>query len=615
MTPLRAQNRLVILAVLGAMAWCIVVALPSFSGRASFTDALENRLLDLRYAVAGPVVPAQDVVIVAIDDATLADDATAALSRRALLAFLTTQIAQSGATTLALDVLLADRGDPGDDMLLAQAFGQIPTVVAAAAVFEKDASLPDRMIWPLDVFRAAAQAGVVNLSTDANGVPRYLPLLVTVDGEMTASLPLLAVLDFTGLDATFETSKLVLGSRHVPLDQGFNMPLRALGPTGTVPTISAQTLLDGPMPESLAGKIVLMGYTATATGDRFETPFSLDTPGVEVIASGISQLLESDTLRRDQDTREWDAVHACLVTLAGVLAILFLPLSRGLPLALAILVVSFTITSALFASGVWLSAAVPLVAAAPPMLFAGGLRYNLERGQARRSERSAASLRRFQSPALVQQLERDPDYLARPHEQELVIFFVDLTGFTALSQRLGADGTQQLLALFHKLTAQTVEAEGGSVFNYMGDGALAVFGLEPATAPADRALAAAVGLVNALSSARLDQAPQERLQCRIGLHSGPATLSRLGGESYQQVTASGDTVNLASRLMEVAKSQNATIVASSDFCKALKQGTHVAQADAVHVPIRGRDGEVDVFCWTVAQVSKLYGGGRVGNRA
>lgn len=597
-------GRLALLVVLGALVWCAVVLQPYLSGQASVIDGPENRLLDLRYTVAGPGTPARDLVIVAIDDATLSDQASEALSRRALLAFLIDRIAQSDAKTLALDVLLADRGEPSDDARLGDALARLPSIIAAAAVFDADATTSGRVIWPSDGFRAVAQAGVVNVSTDANGVPRYIPLLVTAEGALLPSFPLLAALDFTGHEATFETNKVILGSRSVPLDAGFNMPLRALGPTGTVKTISAQTLLDGPDPDTLAGKMVLLGYTATATGDRFETPFSEGTPGVEVIASAISQLIDSDTLRRDRETRMWDAVHAGLVALAGIAALCFLPLSRGLAVALGLLALSLAVSTAVFMSGVWLSAAIPLVTAIPPFLVAGALRYRWERGQARRSERSAASLRRFQSPALARQLERDPDYLAQPHEQELTIFFVDLTGFTALSQRSGAEGTRELLALFHKLTAEAVEAEGGSVFNYMGDGALAVFGLETATAvdAADRALAAALGLVRVLSQARLAHLPQEALQCRIGLHKGPAILSRLGAASYQQVTASGDTVNLASRLMEVAKTQNAAIVASRDFCDALQNGAQLSQAHVVHVPIRGRDGEVQVFCWAVAQV-------------
>jgi adenylate cyclase len=93
------------------------------------------------------------------------------------------------------------------------------------------------------------------------------------------------------------------------------------------------------------------------------------------------------------------------------------------------------------------------------------------------------------------------------------------------------------------------------------------------------------------------------LHCRIGLHKGPATLSRLGADSHQQLTVSGDTVNLASRLMEVAKDQSAVIVASADFTEALSGSTYLHTAEALEVPIRGRDGRVGVFVWTMAALA------------
>ena len=608
MTVLRMQNRFVVVAVLGALVWCLVVVWPSLSGRASIIDNQENRLLDIRYRLVGPVLPARDLVIVAIDDATLSSALGGEMTRRALLALLITHISQSGAKTLALDVLLADRGDAAVDAALTRALSRVPSVIAAAAVFEPEAgSSTGRMIWPLATFTSAAQAGAVNVSSDENGVPRYIPLLVPVDGTLVPSLPLLAALSFSGQASTFEGPELILGTRRVPIDNVYNMPLRALGPTGTVPTLSAQTLLQGPLADTLSNKIVVLGFTATATGDRFETPFSPDTPGVEVIASAISQLLQSDTLQRNRDTRLWDAAHAGLLTLAVVAAICLLPLFGGVAAALGLLGISFGITAVFLAWGVWLSAALPLAAAVPPMLAVGAMRYGSERAQARRSERSAASLRRFQSPALAQRIERDPDYLVQPQEQELAVFFVDLTGFTMLSQQLGPEGTQQLLSHFHKLTTKAVEGAGGSVFNYMGDGALAIFGLDApqSSTAADHALSAAFSLVRLLADARVGQVPHERLHCRIGLHKGPATLSRLGAAGYQQVTASGDTVNLASRLMEVAKAQDAVIVASAAFCAALQQDAPMAQATAVHVPIRGRAGDVHVQCWTMAQVGQL----------
>ncbi|AXI43424.1 CHASE2 domain-containing protein [Sulfitobacter sp. SK011] len=601
MTGKPAQGRGLILAGLACAAlWAALVILPHISGRAGVIDGLENRLVDLRYALTGPRSASPDVVIVAIDDDTLAADTTGAMNGRDMLALLIRNIAQSGACALAVDILLAEPGDVDEDTALADALASLPSAIAAAAVFGADGDNSTGLISPQPIFHNAAQVGLVNLSTDAGGTPRYAPLLINIDGELRPSLTLLTAVAFTGEKAVFGETRLTLNKKHVPLDLGFNMPLRFSGPTGSVRTISARELLDALIPDALSGKVVVLGYSASAMGDRFPTPFDDSTPGVEIIATAISQLIGGPTLRRDAQVRIWDAGHAVGLTILCVFAILAWPLSRALPAAVAMMSISMILLTVIFSAGIWMSAALPLAAAIPPALVMGAMRYTQERQQANRSERTVASLRRFQAPALATKIEADPEYLATPIEQQLIIFFVDLTGFTGLSQKLGQGGTRNLLRAFHTLASDTIETRGGSVLNYMGDGALAVFGLDADASQqaADSALAAAFDLARTVSEHRLEELPDEHLGCRIGLHAGSATLSRMGVESHQQVTVTGDSVNLASRLMEVAKTEKAVIVASGDFFQALTRPVHKDTARQTEVPIRGRVGRVRVLVWT-----------------
>lgn len=569
------------------------------AGRASIFDPLEYRLLDLRHALVGPQPGVQNVVIIAIDDETLAITPEELQSRRSLLARIISNIAKSDARALALDVLLADPGPASDDAALAAALGEIPSSIAAAAQFGTGSGRPDSIVWPQPPFRAIAEAGLVNLSTDSRGTPRYAPLIVEVDGVLTPSLALLATLSFSGERAVFGADHLALGTRKIPLDFGFNMPLRYIGPAGAVPTYSAQALINNPLPDALSNKLVVLGFSAAAMGDRFATPYDDNTPGMEVIATAISQLNGGETLRRDAQTRQWDAALAIILTIICVTSVVIWPLSRSVPFVVVSIGLVLAFSTFAFASGLWLNAALPLAAVLPPTLAASGIRYMQENLRARKSAQSVASLRQFQSPELAKRIETDPNYLMSPVEQDLVVFFVDLTGFTGLSQRLGPDGTRNLLATFHRLTAQAVEKRGGSVFNYMGDGALAVFGLEAArdVSDADDALESAFDLVTALSRQSLPEAPDDVLSCRIGLHRGPVTLSRLGAQSHQQVTVTGDNVNLASRLMEVAKTQQAVVVASSDFAAGLSDPDKLSSANKTDVAIRGRDGRVQVLVW------------------
>ena len=121
------------------------------------------------------------------------------------------------------------------------------------------------------------------------------------------------------------------------------------------------------------------------------------------------------------------------------------------------------------------------------------------------------------------------------------------------------------------LVEREVTAHRGIVISYMGDGVMAVFGLpKPQSDDAARALTAVESLRQSVSSWLADLPPiaRDRLDFRIGLHFGPAVVSRLGSPTQQQITATGDTVNVASRLLEVAKQQHCRVVVTEDLIQA-----------------------------------------------
>ena len=100
--------------------------------------------------------------------------------------------------------------------------------------------------------------------------------------------------------------------------------------------------------------------------------------------------------------------------------------------------------------------------------------------------------------------------------------------------------------------------------------------------------------------ANLPPAARDHLDFRIGLHFGPAILSRLASPTQQQITATGDTVNVASRLLEVAKEQHCRVVVTEDLFQAASAQTLSPNVDTGYGPltvsIRGRASDLPV--WT-----------------
>jgi len=83
---------------------------------------------------------------------------------------------------------------------------------------------------------------------------------------------------------------------------------------------------------------------------------------------------------------------------------------------------------------------------------------------------------------------------------------------------------------------------------------------------------------------------------RIGGHYGSAVISRLGSKHHQHITAVGDTINVSSRLLEVAKQLQCGVVVSEDLLAAANMADAVSAA-ALEVEIRGRARSLRVRTW------------------
>lgn len=576
--------------------------MPHRYGRSSLLDPLEAVLVNLRMYTFGVTVTAENVVIIAIDDVTLAA-ANPLGQGRQTLADIIDAIAAAGASVAAVDILLSDKGDPWGDRALAAALDKLPTVIAAAGSFAPDPAgqgvpVTQDLLWPQPMFIEVSDVGIVNISTDHSGTPRHVPMVFMTSQGLQPSFALRTAALFTGDTPGISTAALTLGERSIPLDTGLQMPLRLAGPTGTVKTIPAMDLLKRPATIDLTGKAVFLGVTATGLGDRFPTPFDPDLPGVEVMATAVSQLVDGELLRRDDMIRRIDVMSAVLLAMICVVPALLLPLSIGVPLAAGVLVLWIVVVWLAFGFGIWLSAALPLASVGPPMALAVILRYAHERRRAARSDRAVTALKKFQSPVLADRIAENPEFLLVPEARNLVVSFVDLTGFTLISQGLGPENSESFLKKFHSFLEQTVEQQDGIVLNFMGDGALLVFGMfEHSAKTADQALQTAIDIAQQTKALGETEEFAHPLGCRIGLHWGSVILSRMGSDRQQQVTITGDSVNLCSRLLEIAKAESATIAATEDFFSRLSEPLPLPINRRMTHPVRGRHGEVDLYFW------------------
>ncbi len=174
-------------------------------------------------------------------------------------------------------------------------------------------------------------------------------------------------------------------------------------------------------------------------------------------------------------------------------------------------------------------------------------------------------------------------------EREVAVLFCDLRGFTRLTERRLPYDTVFLLNRYFETVGAAVEGSGGYLDKFIGDGALALFGLhvEPDVA-CRQALAAASRIAQGLEEINqlLRHELGEPLRIAMGLHAGPAIVGNMGYGLASSLTAIGDTINAASRLEGIAKEMNAELVVSLDLTTRAR--VDLSGHDQHTISVRGR---------------------------
>ncbi|TDQ78929.1 adenylate cyclase [Dongia mobilis] len=606
-------------------------------------ERIEGITLDWRFGLRGPLAAPDNLAIIRIDDRTLAARGRWPLPR-ATIAGAIDRLQAAGAGAIGIDILMVEPENaaaPDGDAVLRRALAQRDnTVLAMAALPDDTLPTPDEavmgqlalpavarpatgaltppqfqtLLLPIPEFVDVARIGHVNLLRDAGGTPREHFPAVEVGGQMLPSFPLLLAAAQRGFgrdslalslkgelrlpgDAAAAMQRIGLGPR-------LGIPLNFFGGRGTIDSHSMTDLIDGKVPPAaLAGRIVLIGGTATALGDDFVTPFDPALPGVEILATAVANLMDDSFLRRSADQILLEtAVVVGLALLAWLLGQAPGP-RLGLWLNLALLLAWFLLAQALFIWPLrWLAVGAPGIAIILGAALGVASRMVRERRLRAEAERQRGNLARYVPPSLADALAERAGDAFDGREQMAAILFVDLQGFTSASEIRSPSETAHFLKDFHAQLEMVVSRHGGVIAQFLGDGAFILWGL-PQPTPDDpaRAVACARDMLCRLGNWQPD------MTARIGVHFGPVAMAQLGGQNQLQLTAAGDTVNVASRLEAIAKEVGAILTLSDDMANALRAlGRHDLLAGLAAQParrVRGRDQLLGF--WSASRIADL----------
>lgn len=608
---------------------------PASTGSWFASEWLRDRFLAMQASDASD----NRILVVDIDEASLAEVGPWPWSRARLASLLENLTDPYQARGIALDLVLPETADAEGDLRLSMLAQHAPLVLAAA--FDYDLSrvpplrvgqiaasmpshIPDTPVTGLSPRPAAVTPRMASLSAprtgiaaggfignhagfsqaqwignigfipDPDGVIRRLPLQTRFSGQLYPTLSL-ALLDCC---AASSATTHPFGSTMPLSDALWRIPYTRQWRAYTV--VSAADILAERIPAAaLRGRLVLVGSSSLGLADRVATPLAASTSGILVHAAALGAMLDIGTGRAPA---AWPGAAIAIVftiLLAALADYTFPRLAAAfnvLLLALAALVwVAIAYLMAPHDAHVVLSA--PLVSIL--FLLTVAVPFDWQVTQLK-SRRLLGTLHQYVAKSVVDELLRSnlKDPLS-PVEREVTTLIADMESYTHHVGSLPVQDAASLTRDFLDCLTRPVLAHAGTLDKYTGDGLVAFWGAPlPNANHADLALDAACEIVQEVRnfSRTREARGLPRLRVRIGIESGIAMAGDFGSAFRSIYTAVGDSVNVASRLEQLAREYPHDVIVGPGTASSVRRHALLSLGSVV---LRGKDNPMALYALAV----------------
>lgn len=544
-----------------------VIAEPFFELDAMLCDAVYSQMNGT----------GDEIVIVAIDEETLAEyGAFSDWSRErcAQLADYLYSDENYSPAVLAFDIVFSGETDEQTDKKLVNSLSGHNVVTATNLVYRGTTIYADGTqnfdSWniemeerPFAALDSAVNTGFANAQLSRDGFVRSVQLWTEFQGETRYSFA-------AQIYSQYQKS---LGREVVfPKTNARNQVLfNYSGKPGEFQHFSLKDVLSGKIDKrNFDNKIIMVGAYAAGMQDSFHTPADRgrDMYGVELNANIIRALAVGKTSQRAPA-----AVHAAA---AAALVFIYVFTARKMKMYPALLSVIWIIIAdigvgfILSRCGITITLIYPILTA---IVFAAAIFIEKYTAETMRKKRILQSFEKYLAPQVIKKLSKDEEYdfTLGVEKREVCVLFVDIRGFTAMSEKLAPEEVAQILNEYLSEVTDCIFRHSGMLDKFIGDAAMAVF-----NAPTDlddylfEAVCAAVDIRN--GGKKLGESLKEKygrtVSFGIGVNCGEAVVGNIGCEIRMDYTAIGDTVNTAARLE--AKAAGGEILISEELFERLK---------------------------------------------
>lgn len=231
--------------------------------------------------------------------------------------------------------------------------------------------------------------------------------------------------------------------------------------------------------------------------------------------------------------------------------------------------------------------------------FSGIAAVSIENGALTETVRKEAIVRsnfqRYFAPDLADEIANKEDAVKLGGDKRpVVVFFTDIRGFTAMSEKMSPEDIASLLTEYFTEMVAIVFKHGGTLDKFMGDAIMALWGAPLSKEDdLDRAMAAAIEMLDVLEEMNKEWAAQERptIHIGIGINYGEVFAGNIGSEQRLEYTVIGDSVNVASRLC--SKAAGGEIIVSHPFFQALSNPPEMEELEPMD--LKGKAEAVPVY--------------------
>lgn len=501
---------------------------------------------------------------------------------------------------IGFDVIYSENVDETADRHFAEVCKKAGNVVAAMSFSfkeqpetEEDGTVVynpyhvEDVITPYQSLLESVTCGFANTTIDSDGCVRQAMAYIDNEGESVYSL-------------SFQCYKKYLASQGreavLPDTYGRNNSFyfSYSGKPGGYNLVSMADVLDGTVDAGIfQDAIVLVGAYAVGMQDAYPPAISHNSQmyGVEIHANIIEALLEGKT--------QLPVSPLPYAIVAGLVCGIFFLLVRKTKIVISSLLLAVFVMADLILTKVFYASSMITPVILTPVVLAVIYLIRLIQGylvEIHRRRHVLNVFKQYVAPQVVDKISKDKDFelVLGGENRHIAVLFVDIRGFTTMSESLRPGEVVEILNEYLSLTTRSIFDNGGTLDKFVGDATMAVF-----NAPFDlddyifRAVCTAWDMkagADAIAH-QFEKRFGKSVAFGIGINCGEAVVGNIGCDFRMDYTAIGDTVNTAARLESNA--ERGQILISEQVYEAVKDRVEVTPIG--QIPLKGKSNGVYVY--------------------